>query len=355
MRDAEATLIGESGTIRRLRATIERVAPSRLSVLVEGPTGSGKELVAALLHRLSGRVGALVAFNVCAIAETMFEDALFGHVRGAYTGAGNDTPGFLREAHGGTVFLDEIGGLPTLLQPKLLRALETGVFRPIGSSRDTKSDFRLVAATNEPIGTLVACGRFRSDLAHRMSGVVLTVPPLEDRRDDIPHLVHHFAQGRTIDVAALRTLITRSWPGNVRELRQVVDAAFVFGRGALDRRAVEAALEHRSVPSSPPQRHAFDASDYLSIERTRLIAALDESSWNTTVVARTLGIHRSTLYRRLRRLRIVLPPSMRVHRDEADVHAMLMAPSRSMLEHGADSTTPKRHVDPFTALGARAL
>ena len=154
-------LVGESGVIRRLRATIERIAPARISVLVEGPTGSGKELVAALLHRISGRSGALVAFNVCAIADTMFEDALFGHVRGAYTGAGTDNLGFLREAHAGTLFMDEISGLPNALQPKLLRALETGVFRPIGSSRDTKSDFRLVAASNEPVGHLVDVGRFR--------------------------------------------------------------------------------------------------------------------------------------------------------------------------------------------------
>src|SRR6185369_15081519 len=125
----------------------------------EGETGTGKELVASLLHQLSGRRGAYVAFNVCAIGDSMFEDALFGHVRGAYTGAATDAPGFLREAHGGSVFFDEIGGLPAPLQAKLLRAIETGVFRPIGSARDATSDFRLIAATNEGVGGLVAEGR----------------------------------------------------------------------------------------------------------------------------------------------------------------------------------------------------
>jgi DNA-binding NtrC family response regulator len=322
--DPALVLVGESGAIRRLRATVERVAPAQISVLIEGPTGSGKELVAALLHRLSGRIGPLVAFNVCAIADTMFEDALFGHVRGAYTGAGTDIPGFLREAHGGTLFLDEIGGLPGLLQPKLLRALETGVFRPIGSSRDAKSDFRLVSAANEPIGHLIDAGRFRPDLAHRMSGIVLSVPPLDERRDDIPHLVHHFAQARAVDPGALRILQGRSWQGNVRELRQVVEAAFVLGRGTLDRRAVESALELRSPVPTPSKPRVADSTDYFSLERSRLVSALDQSSWDTDAVARTLGVHRSTVYRRLKRLNVVLPPSMRRRAIEGESDAAMI-------------------------------
>jgi DNA-binding NtrC family response regulator len=324
---ANDVLIGESGAIRRLRATIERIAAAPISVLIEGPTGSGKELVAALLHRLSGRSGALVAFNVCAIGDTMFEDALFGHVRGAYTGAGTDTAGFFREAHGGTLFMDEIGGLPAPLQPKLLRALETGVFRPIGSSRDAKSDFRLVAATNEPINHLVDAGRFRPDLAHRMSGIVLTLPSLDERSEDVPRLVHHFARGRRVEANAMQALESRSWPGNVRELRQVVDAAFVFGRDTLDRHAVQLALEHR--PAALPARTAEKPSDYLAIERTRLISALDQSAWNTVVVARAFGVHRSTLYRRLKRLKIALPPSMkpRPERPEPEMAFLISRPA----------------------------
>ncbi len=354
-RVAADVLIGESAVIRRLRATIGRVAPANISVLVEGPTGSGKELVAALLHRLSGRSGALVAFNVCAIADTMFEDALFGHVRGAYTGAGADIPGFLREAHAGTVFMDEIGGLPGVLQPKLLRALETGVFRPIGSSRDTRSDFRLVAASNEPIGQLVEGGRFRSDLAHRMSGIVLTLPSLDERREDIPPLVHHFAQGRPVDPSGLRVLESRSWPGNVRELRQVIDATFVFGRGTLDRRAVEAALEHR--PMSPSSRRTPEkSSDYLAIQRTRLISVLDQSAWNTVAVARALGMHRSTLYRRLKRLNIALPPSMRSRAAGPDLNIPALV-TRSLVAGDACKPLPTfaRPRDQASLAGARMV
>jgi DNA-binding NtrC family response regulator len=327
MNSSSSILVGESGVMRRLRLTIERIAPSTIPVLIEGPTGAGKELAAALLHRLSGRSGAMIAFNVCAIAETMFEDALFGHVRGAYTGAGTDTPGFLREAHAGTLFLDEIGGLPATLQPKLLRAIETGVFRPIGSARDSRSDFRLVAATNEPLQDLVDTGRFRPDLAHRVSGVVLTLPPLDARRDDIPHLVVHFANGRGVDPNALRLLQSRDWPGNVRELKQVVDSAFVFGRGVLDARAIEMSLAHRPAPSVA-RRAAAEGSDYLTIERARLIAALERAGWDTILVAKSFGVHRSTLYRRIKRLNINLPPMMRPrpHQISVPAPALLVQP-----------------------------
>jgi two-component system NtrC family response regulator len=323
---AEALLLGDSPAIRRLRRIIERVAPSRLSVLIEGPTGSGKELVAAQLHQLSGRRGALVAFNVCAIGETMFEDALFGHVRGAYTGAGSDAPGFLREAHGGTAFLDEIGGLPAMLQPKLLRALETGVFRPIGGARDTTSDFRLVTATNDGIESLVAAGRFRADLAHRLSGFVVAVPPLSERMEDLPLLARHFARGRSIDSDALRLLGGRPWPGNVRELKQVVEAALVFARGSIDASAIEQALANRLRTTFPSAARvvsdgstgvrAYDAADALAAERARVIDLLEGAAWDTERVATHLGVHRSTLYRRLKRLGVALPPAMCVREGE---------------------------------------
>ena len=178
--------------MRELRALIARVAPLRMPVLIEGATGTGKELAAALLHRDSGRSGGLVAFNVCALGESMFEDALFGHVKGAYTGALGESLGFLREANGGTAFFDEISGLPLPLQAKLLRAIETGVFRPIGASRDAMSEFRTVAATNEQLRELVAAGRFREDLMHRLSGITVRMPTLAERVDDIPELVRHF-------------------------------------------------------------------------------------------------------------------------------------------------------------------
>jgi DNA-binding NtrC family response regulator len=262
-----------------------------------------------LLHHESRRDGALVAFNVCALGESMFEDSLFGHVKGAYTGAAGETLGFLREANGGTAFFDEISGLPMSLQAKLLRAIETGVMRPIGSSRDAQSDFRAVAATNERLDELVASGRFRADLAHRLSGMVLTVPTLAERTEDIPALVDHFVrrarpnQSTTVTRSAMQLLRDRDWPGNVRELKQVVDSALVFSRDAIDLDALDIVLTQRSRASEirPPSQDL--------VERQRLLKLLMGASWDTEVAAVSLGVHRTTIYRRMRRLGIPVPTS----------------------------------------------
>lgn len=317
MTPAQPMLVGESGPMRELRRVIKAVAPAKIAVLIEGETGTGKELVAAMLHRESGRDGSFVAFNVCAVGETMFEDALFGHVRGAYTGALGETLGFLREANGGSAFFDEIGGLGGAMQAKLLRALESGVFRPIGASRDAQSDFRTIAATNERAGALVSEGRLRSDLAHRLSGIVLSVPPLAERVEDIPILAEHFARGVRVTAGASRLLQDRAWSGNVRELKQVVDAALVFSRGVLDVDAIATALSHRSRESIPvgarglpfPERGVAE-HDWMTAERERMLRLLDGAAWETERVAAKLGVHRSTLYRRLKRLGIALPPAM---------------------------------------------
>lgn len=286
---------------------VTAVAPTRIPVLIEGATGTGKELVAALLHRESRRDGALVAFNVCALGESMFEDALFGHAKGAFTGAAGETLGFLREANGGTAFFDEISGLPLGLQAKLLRAIETGVVRPVGSSRDARSDFRTIAATNERIDELVASGQFRADLAHRLSGMVLTVPALNERVDDIPALVEYFVRSaqpaRTVVVApsAMDLLQGRSWPGNVRELKQVVEAALAFARTVLDTEALSIVLTQRARGGEAA------ATSPVLVERQRLVSLLTNASWDTEVAASTLGVHRTTIYRRMRRLGISVP------------------------------------------------
>ena len=305
----DSALIGDSAPMQRLRMLIAKVAPTRIPVLIEGATGTGKELVAARLHHESGRNGALVAFNVCALGESMFEDSLFGHAKGAYTGAAGETLGFLREANGGSAFFDEISGLPMPLQAKLLRAIETGVMRPIGSSRDVQSDFRTVAATNERLDALVAAGRFRADLAHRLSGMVLTVPTLAERVDDIPALVDHFLrrarpnQPTTVTRPAMQLLCDRDWPGNVRELKQVVESAVVFSRDAIDLDALDIVLMQRSRASEfrPPSQDL--------VERQRLLKLLMGASWDTEVVAGSLGVHRTTIYRRMRRLGIPVPTS----------------------------------------------
>jgi DNA-binding NtrC family response regulator len=302
--------------MQRMRETIWTIAPTNLAVLIEGATGTGKELVAALLHQQSGRRGAYVAFNVCALGESMFEDSLFGHVRGAYTGALTDSPGFLREADGGTAFFDEISGLPLPLQSKLLRAVETGVFRPIGAARDVCSNFRVIAATNEHLGALVERGRFRADLKHRLSGVVIAVPSLAERVDDIPELVRHFVRRSAksdlpVEDAALELLMEVEWPGNVRELKQVVDVASAFSQGVLDVNAVRASLSQRTVRAGPEM--AIDDRR----ERRELMTALQRVSWDVDRAAEELGIHRATIYRRMKRHGLAVPRVAGQRRDLA--------------------------------------
>ncbi|MEP6733822.1 MAG: sigma 54-interacting transcriptional regulator [bacterium] len=300
-------IIGNSRAVQGLRALIEVAAPSHLPVLIQGPTGAGKELVAAALHSASGRAGRFVAFNVCAIGDSMFEDALFGHVRGAFTGALSDSPGLLREADRGTVFFDEISGLHAPLQAKLLRAIELQEFRPVGANRDVRSAFRFIAATNEPIDRLVDAGRFRSDLAHRIGAVVIHVPPLVHRREDIRELALHFLSrdntvGASIDDDAVRVLQHHTWPGNIRELKQVVEWACVLGGGRVSARVVELALSQRVVTERAVERVSDDAREYVELR-----ALLDAHRWDTESAARALGVHRATLYRRMKRNQLVAP------------------------------------------------
>jgi len=309
----DVALVGSSSPMRELRALIARVAPLRIPVLIEGATGTGKELAAALLHRDSGRTGNFVAFNVCALGESMFEDALFGHVKGAYTGAVGESLGFLREANGGTVFFDEISGLALSLQAKLLRAIESGVFRPIGAARDAMSEFRTVAATNEQLRDLVGEGRFRDDLMHRLSGITVRMPTLAERVDDIPELVRHFVSrvaGYDMPVAppAIVTFQETPWPGNVRELRQVVEASVAFAHRELDIAAVELALAHRSSRVGASRVVVGHA------ERRELITLLEHTSGDTGRAAEILGVHRATVYRRMKRHGIDVPSGARRRR-----------------------------------------
>lgn len=296
-------LLGSSIAIQKVRALIQRVGPTDLPVLITGPTGSGKELVAQAVHLASRRNGNLVSFNVCAIAETMFEDALFGHVRGAFTGALNSAPGYLREADRGTAFFDEIGGLSLGAQAKLLRAIETRSFRPVGAHGDAHSDFRLVAAANEDIWDLERAGRFRSDLAHRLSSFVIRVPALREHAEDIPLLALSFLQefgGETeasLGRDTIRLLTSYDWPGNVRELRHVVRSAVTLGgTGNLRSEDIREALSwmaSRSVPS--PLRSLADR---------RLMDVLELCRWDADEAARHLGVHRTTIWRRMKRIGI---------------------------------------------------
>jgi transcriptional regulator with PAS, ATPase and Fis domain len=310
-------LVGESTAIREVRALVERVAPTRLSVLIQGPTGSGKELVARAVHAASGRRGRFVAFNVCAIADTMFEDALFGHMRGAFTGAASDTPGYLAEADQGTVFLDEIGSLEPNLQGKLLRAIEEGEFRPVGGRENRRSDFRVVSAINEPIDELIEEGRFRYDLLERLSGIVIRVPPLRERLEDIPPLVDHFlthaagtSNGVEMTLGARSLLQSYEWPGNVRELKHVIERSVALAGGhALGREEIEAAIRNGSG--------AWRREAPNSFARQQLLEVLAVSRWDTAAAAAHLGIHRATIYRRMHRFGIRVPDQVLLNRDGA--------------------------------------
>ncbi len=298
-------LLGDSAAMLALRSMITRVARTKLSVLIQGETGTGKELVAQALHRGSKRDGSLVALNVCAITETMFEASLFGHVRGAFTGAVGDSLGFMAEANGGTLFLDEISGLPAPAQAKLLRAVETKVFRPVGARMDRRSDFRVVAATNEDLHQLVVQGKFRADLLQRLSAVCLRVPPLRDRREDIPGLVSFFAgasgdgalhaRDARFTTGAVQLLRAHSWPGNVRELRHVVECALALADSPVITTSDIEPLLAPDVGASAAERH--DA-----VEHRELLLALEACEWDVERVARRLGVHRATIYRRLKRI-----------------------------------------------------
>jgi DNA-binding NtrC family response regulator len=293
-------LLGHSTAIRKVRALIERVAPTELPVLISGPTGSGKELVANAIHAVSGRRGKLVAFNVCAIAESMFEDALFGHVRGAFTGAINSSAGYLREANGGTAFFDEIGGLTGNGQAKLLRAIETREFRPVGAAADVRSDFRLITAANEDLWELVRHGRFRDDLAQRISSFVIRVPPLSERLEDVPILALAFLRDSSgdsesaISEGAARLLRSHNWRGNVRELKHVVQSAATLGDSR--RLSVESVEEALSWTGS-----TRTVAPSLAMTDRRLVEILDVCGWKVDEAALQMGVHRTTMYRRLKK------------------------------------------------------
>jgi len=304
-------LIGESLLMRRVRSDIIRLASARLSVFVQGPTGSGKELVARALHEASGRSGAFIGINACALGDGLFEDSLFGHRRGGFTGANADLRGFLMEADRGTILLDEITGLPYALQSKLLRAIELKEFRPIGAKRDERSDFRVVSASNENLAALVREGRFRRDLAERLCGVTIQVPALRDRVDDIALIgaaVLRELTARDTPVlthGAIAALQEHDWPGNVRELRHVIERAFAFSdRGHIDSRDVAHALQRGQTSSSEP----------LTTQETRmLLEALKLADYRVDVAAEILEVNRATVYRRMQRLG-VMPAAMRANR-----------------------------------------
>jgi transcriptional regulator with PAS, ATPase and Fis domain len=294
--------IGISEGMRRLFGLLERVAPTRSTVLLLGETGTGKELLAEGVHLESPRrEGPFVVVDCGAVAPTLFESELFGHVKGAFTGAHTARKGAFEEAHGGTIFLDEIGELPLDLQPKLLRALERGTIRPVGDDTERNVDVRVVAATHRNLLAEVEAGRFRRDLYFRLAVVVARVPPLRERLDDLPVLVEALLkQLQRDDVSLPPSLFDRfrahSWPGNVRELRNVLERALVEAVLHPDVASNEARAKAKAVsPAELTELEFKEAKDRLvdTFTRDYISALFERHQGNVSAVARAAGLNRN--------------------------------------------------------------
>ncbi|MFL5496858.1 MAG: sigma 54-interacting transcriptional regulator [Gemmatimonadales bacterium] len=300
-------MIGAHPLMHALYEEIRYAAPLTAPVLIEGATGTGKELVARALHSLSGRKGALITVNVAELSEQLAEAELFGVVRGAYTGSVASRPGLIMAADRGTLFLDEAGDLPPALQLKLLRVLEGGRIRQVGAEAERPVLFRLLLSVRQPAWDLMATGRWRQDFYYRVAGIALRTPRLVERRSDIPELANHFLVELGASPAPaeeLADLCSHGWSGNVRELRRVVERALHQARGrpvaAEDvRRALDA--ETGSAPGAERRSRTRTLRD---MERQHIVATLASVSGNWQAAAKALGLSRSAFYRRLEVLNI---------------------------------------------------
>jgi DNA-binding NtrC family response regulator len=297
-------LIAESAAMRPVLDVVARVGPSDANVLILGENGTGKGVIARALHASSRRASrSLVSVNIGGISESLFESELFGHVRGAFTDAKADRIGRFELADGGTIFLDEIANMPMTQQAKLLRVIETGEYERVGSSQTKRADARVLTATNARLNDEVAAGRFREDLLFRLNTVTIVVPPLRDRRDDVPVLAAHFMRRyatryrktmRGFSDAAMRALLAYGWPGNVRELDHVVERAVLM---AADSQISEGDLGlTRSETQSRLEDLSLEEVEYMLVKK-----ALSRFDGNVARAAEALGLSRSALYRRLQR------------------------------------------------------
>jgi two-component system response regulator AtoC len=311
------TIVGVSERMREVYAIATRVAPTRSTVLIQGETGTGKELIARAIHATGPRADRpFVPIDCSALAESLLESELFGHVKGAFTGALTDKRGFFEVAHGGTCFLDEVGDVSTCVQAKLLRVLQEHEIRRVGGTESLKVDVRVIAATNKDLGALVADGKFREDLFYRLSVVAVVLPPLRERREDIPILAAHFLKSYAaandkmvagISPEAVALLGGYDWPGNVRELQHAIE------------RAVALTLNRELLPEDLPPKLAAGAGQAASpavrslslqdVVIRHVCHVLKEARWNKKLAAQLLGIHRRTLYRLTKRYGIPLGTS----------------------------------------------
>jgi two-component system nitrogen regulation response regulator NtrX len=319
-----SALVGDSGAMRRVRALIERVAPTEARVLLTGESGTGKELAAAAVHAASRRAGrAFVTVNCAAIPRDLVESEMFGHERGAFTGATERRLGRFELAHGGSLFLDEIGDLSAEAQAKLLRTLETGELQRLGAEHALRVDVRVVAATNRRLEDAVTDGSFREDLFFRLNVFPIRLPPLRERLEDLPALVAHLAervrprQAVGFTPQALEALSGYAWPGNVRELANLVERLSILSGPTVDAAAVRAVLRGGPAPPPPPTAAGRPLTDALDdYERGLIAAALGQAEGNVAEAARVLQTDRANLYRRMRRLG--LDDAIRRVREEPD-------------------------------------
>jgi len=299
-------IVGRGPAMRAVLERLDRVIDSDASLLVLGESGTGKELVARAVHWNGPRKsGPFMGINCAALPEALLESELFGHVRGAFTGAERDKQGLMLAASGGTLFLDEVGELPLATQAKLLRVLQEREVRPLGAEKSVPFDVRLIAATHRDLEQALSAGKFREDLYYRLAVVTVALPPLRDRPEDLPVLcakilerLGHEAGRQAPELApdALRRLSAHAFPGNVRELENVLTRAFVLAAGTRIRAEDLDLGARRGVAPRAGSRRDFEAD-----EKERILSALRQARWNVSVVSRSLGIPRNTLYRKLAR------------------------------------------------------
>jgi DNA-binding NtrC family response regulator len=319
-RFALENILGESPALREVLDTIRQVAPSSANILIEGESGTGKELAAHAIHNLSRRhKGKFVTVHCAALSPQLLESELFGHERGAFTGAHERRVGRFEQANGGTIFLDEIGEIDATTQIKLLRVMsEDRAFERVGGSQTLHADVRLIAATNKHLETLVSEGKFRDDLYFRLNVVKITMPPLRERKEDIPVLVraflHHFCKTNDkplLDLTsdAMDTLLAYDWPGNVRELRTAIEHGVVMATKAkVTLRDLPVAVR-QAAPAAGARVRSFDANasplDLHATEKRLIMQALAATTGNITLAARKLGISRRTLHRKINEMKVV--------------------------------------------------
>jgi two-component system response regulator AtoC len=298
-----------------------RIAPTDSTVLIQGASGTGKELIANFLHMNSARKSfPMMALNCSSIPETLIESEIFGHEKGAFTDASSAKEGLVEISHDGTLFLDEIGEISMMIQPKLLRFLQTGEYRRVGGNKNLRSDVRIISATNKDLLQEVGAGRFREDLLYRLNVITLNLPSLRERREDIPILVEHFLKkhfrtkgSKRLDEKALELLMKYDWPGNVRELENVIERAAILSRDEVIRMDDLAlpigtrSLVEPLLPVNPGSPRLGSAVPMTEIEKAHIDGVLKSVSWNKNIAAKILGISLKTLYTKIQQYDLTKP------------------------------------------------